>query len=136
MRLRLFTRVAAIVAAGALVFFLTNGARTAARADQADVQRGMYLAGDAGQCADCHGQGLKGAPLRFTPIGLPPGVPFADTAPSLVGLTMFASDADAVKFFSTGMLPSGQPARPPMPQYRFNDADAHAIVAYLRSLKT
>jgi hypothetical protein len=49
---------------------------------------------------------------------------------------MFASDDDAVRFLITGLLPNGQMARPPMPQYRFNELDARAIVAYLRSLKT
>ena len=99
----------------------------------ADTARGMYLSGDAGQCMDCHGEGFKGAPLH---IPGPPGVPWADAAPSLVGLTMFATDAQAVTFFTTGALPSGKHALGPMPQYRFNTADAQAIVAYLRSLKS
>ena len=35
----------------------------------------------------------------------------------------------------TGLAPNGQPARPPMPQYKMNRADAEAVVAYLESLK-
>ena len=68
---------------------------------------------------DCHGEGFKGAPLH---IPGPPGVPWADKAPSLVGLTMFATDAQAVsRSWTTGVLPSGKPALGPMPQYRFNN---------------
>jgi hypothetical protein len=48
---------------------------------------------------------------------------------------MFANDADAVTFLTTGNLPGGKQALGPMPQYRFNQADATAIVAYLRSIK-
>ena len=65
----------------------------------------------------------------------PPGAPWAKTVPSLRGLPMFRTDADAIAFLRTGKLPDGKPASGPMPQYRFNEADAGAIVAYLRSLK-
>jgi hypothetical protein len=34
----------------------------------------------------------------------------------------------------TGIASNGLPVRPPMPQYRFNQQDAEAIVAYLRSV--
>jgi hypothetical protein len=34
----------------------------------------------------------------------------------------------------TGIAYNDLPARPPMPQYRFNQEDAAAIMAYLRSL--
>jgi hypothetical protein len=39
-----------------------------------------------------------------------------------------------VKFLMTGMAYNNLPGRLPMPQYRFNQEDASAIVAYLRSL--
>jgi hypothetical protein len=39
-----------------------------------------------------------------------------------------------VKFLMTGMAYNSLPGHPPMPQYRFNQEDASAIVAYLRSL--
>jgi hypothetical protein len=39
-----------------------------------------------------------------------------------------------VKLLMTGMAYNILPGRPPMPQYRFNQEDASAIVAYLRSL--
>jgi len=137
MRLRPFAATVWLIAGVLLLAVCLNASRgTAGAAAQADLDRGQYLTGDAGQCSDCHGVGLKGAPLMFAPKSLPPGVPFQDAAPNIAGLTMFASDDDAVKFFITGLLPNGQKARPPMPQYRFNELDARAIVAYLRSLKT
>ena len=96
------------------------------------IERGVYLTAGAGQCADCHRNGLRGGP-NFIPG--PPGAPWAKTVPSLRGLTMFKTDAQAALFLRTGKLPNGHAARRPMPRYRFNAADAEAIVAYLRSLK-
>jgi mono/diheme cytochrome c family protein len=97
-------------------------------APAAAIARGQYLTHGAGQCEDCHGAGLVGAPMHGPPGG-------ATAAPSLVGLTMFATDADAITFLTTTKLPDGKNALPPMPRYMFNTADATAIVAYLRSLK-
>ncbi len=48
---------------------------------------------------------------------------------------MFKTDADAITFLRTTKLPNGKTALGPMPSYRFNQPDATAIVAYLRSLK-
>ncbi len=64
----------------------------------------------------------------------PPGVPWAKRSANLRGLPMFATDAAAIAYLETASLPSGKPARGPMPHYHFNRADAIAIVAYLRSL--
>jgi mono/diheme cytochrome c family protein len=93
----------------------------ASAANSAVVARGFYLTGPAGQCSDCHGQGLRGG--------------HAVAAPDLAGLKMFASDADAVRFFETALTPSGTPAPPPMPHFMFDAADARAIVAYLKQLR-
>jgi len=136
MRLRSLLSAAWILGGAGLLTLAFAASHGTAGAAPSDVARGQYLVVNAGQCSDCHGEGLKGAPLMFSPKGLPPGVPFQDAAPNITGLTMFADDAQAVTFLTTGVLPNGQHARPPMPQYRFNAADAQAIVAYLRSLKT
>ncbi len=103
----------------------------AANTAPALIERGSYLVGDAGQCRDCHGSDLGGGPA---PKG-PRGVPWASSAPSLIGLKMFAKDADAVALLSTSVLPDGSHPLPPMPHYKFHVDDATAIVAYLRSLK-
>jgi mono/diheme cytochrome c family protein len=123
------TWAAAVLAALALAVPSVAPADDTAATDP--IARGQYLTHGAGQCEDCHGAGLVGFP---TPPG-PPGAPWAMKAPSLVGLPMFRSDEKAIAFLTTGVLPSGKHAMPPMPQYRFNTADATAIVAYLRSLK-
>jgi mono/diheme cytochrome c family protein len=94
------------------------------------VERGKYLVGPAGQCADCHGATLAGAPQEPGP----PGVPWAERSANLRGLPMFATDAAAIAYLETARLPNGRHARGPMPRYHFNVVDATAIVAYLRSL--
>jgi mono/diheme cytochrome c family protein len=83
-------------------------------------------------CIDCHGVDLKGAPSHGSG---PPSGPWAKAAPAIAGLPMFAKDADAMQFLETGKLPDGASARPPMPQYRLDAADAAAVVAYLHSVK-
>jgi mono/diheme cytochrome c family protein len=102
----------------------------AADAPPAILARGEYLTHGAGQCLDCHGADLHGAPMQ-----VPPNSGMASKAPSLAGLPMFATDADAIAFFTTTKLPDGSTARPPMPRYLFHADDAAAIVAYLRALK-
>ncbi len=94
------------------------------------IERGKYLATDAGQCADCHGATLHGALIGFP---LPPTPDFTKHAPRLAGLPKLTT-AEAVHFLQTGMLPNGKPARHPMPAYRFSHDDATALVAYLKSL--
>ena len=115
-----------------------------ARSDAADAalaKRGQYLVDAAGACADCHtardwkgaldhDHWLQGAKLDFKPARL---MPWADYAPGIAGLPKFATDAEAVTFFETG-LRNGRKCAPPMPQYRFSHDDAVAIVSYLRSL--
>ena len=134
MNIRLIVRTVSLAAVAALIAgAATLARRTPARADSGDVARGQYLVMDAGKCSDCHGEKLTGGP-NFVPA--PPNTPWATSIPRIAGLPMFASDADAVKFLTTGLLPDGNRALGPMPQYRFNQADATAIVAYLRSLKT
>ena len=104
--------------------------------------RGKYLVEDAGLCGDCHTprnekgepikeQWLKGATLDFKPT-MPVPV-WADKSVNIAGLPGWEKDA-AIKFLVTGIAYNGLPARPPMPQYRYNQPDAEAIYAYLKSL--
>ena len=106
------------------------------------VERGRYLVEQVGMCGDCHsphnekGELIREKLLQGTQIPFKPAVPmpvWGDKAPNIAGLPGW-EDKDAVKFLMTGLAYNDLPARPPMPQYRFNQEDATAIVAYLRSL--
>lgn len=107
------------------------------------IAHGEYLVKAIGQCGDCHtpmngkgefipGKWLQGKRLEFAPI-VPMPV-WADTSSNIAGLPGWNHEK-AVQFFMTGLAPNGQPARPPMPMYKMNRADAEAVVAYLESLK-
>jgi mono/diheme cytochrome c family protein len=107
------------------------------------VTRGSYLVERVGICADCHsprnerGEFVKARWLEGSPLFFKPTIPipvWADTAIPIAGLPGW-SDADAIKFFTTGIAPGGKPARPPMPAFRLTEKDAAAVVAYLKSLK-
>lgn len=103
----------------------------------------MYLVQSVGLCGDCHTphnekgeaareQWRKGSLLAFKPAF--PMPVWADQSSNIAGLPGWEKDA-AIKFFMTGIAYNGLPARPPMPQYRFNVQDAEAIVVYLKSLE-
>lgn len=112
------------------------------KAKASDVTRGKYIVERTGLCGDCHspmdekgnplpGQALKGAALGFK--ATVPVPDWVDVAPPIAGLPGWTEE-QGVHFLMTGIAPSGKPARPPMPQYRYNREEAEAIVAYLKSL--
>jgi mono/diheme cytochrome c family protein len=105
------------------------------------LKRGAYLVERVGLCADCHtprnerGEFVAGAHLAGAPISFAPTVPmpaWAPVAPPLAGLPTM-TDAQALTFLTTGKKPDGTAPRPPMPDYRFSDDDARAVLAYLRA---
>ena len=125
-----------------LVPFLAGQKPKSHAASAAAIARGKYLVESVGMCNDCHSahnekgeviedQRLKGAPLDFKPT-VPMPV-WADKAVNIAGLPGWEKDA-AIKFFMTGIAYNGLPARPPMPQYRFDQQDSTAVMAYLKSL--
>ena len=127
------------------VWFVANLLRAQPAPDDAQIQRGKYLAENVAMCADCHTprddkgqfdrtQWLLGNVLDIKPDHPMPLVPFAAVAVPIAGLPGF-TDEKAVKFLETGIDLTGKPAMWPMPQFRFNHDDAVAVVAYLRSLK-
>lgn len=139
-------RVMATMAAGLLVMTIMNHSSAAqgkSHSKQQQIAHGEYLVKAIGQCGDCHspmnekgefipGKWLQGKKLQFASI-VPMPV-WADTSPNIAGLPGWNHEK-AVQFFMTGLAPNGQPARPPMPEYKMNRADAEAVVAYLESLK-
>jgi mono/diheme cytochrome c family protein len=144
-------RILSCFAAGFLVTLVlvtsTFSPATAQRDQTANekrlVTRGKYLVERVGKCADCHSprnergefiraRWLEGSPLFFKPIQ--PIPVWADVAVPIAGLPGW-NEADAIRFFATGIDLGGKPARPPMPAFRFTEKDAAAVVAYLKSLK-
>ena len=119
--------VLAVVVLGGLALLTPSTPSSAQSASAADIAQGKYLVEGVGFCLGCHGQNLMGQP---GPASNPNAIPF----PRIAGLPMFPNDADAVKFFETGLLPDGARARPPMRQFRFKHSDAVALTAYLRSV--
>jgi mono/diheme cytochrome c family protein len=117
-------------------------AQSSKKSSNADlVARGKYIVESTGMCADCHtpmtekgpdmSKHLQGATLMFKPTVPVPD--WADRSATIAGLKGW-SDAEAIKFFTTGVDPNGKTARPPMPAYRYSENDARAVTAYLRSL--
>lgn len=123
-------------------FGMSMLARAGSSENAAQIARGKYLVEDVGKCADCHtpfdekGQPiadkhLHGAVLIFKPMVPMPA--WAERSPNIAGLKGW-DDEEAVHFMMTGETADKQRPRPPMPEYRFNQEDARAVVAYLRSL--
>jgi mono/diheme cytochrome c family protein len=113
--------------------------------DDALVKKGEYLANKVALCIDCHTpRNAKGEPdlsknLQGAPIGFAPKQKikeWMDEAPDLTksGLLGDWGDDKMTKFLTTGLDPKGEKANPPMPAYRFNNDDARAVTAYIRSL--
>ena len=113
---------------------------------QSKVERGKYLVEQVAQCGACHTPAgddgapdrtrwLKGAVLPFAPIQ--PVKNWHKTAPDLTPASRLWQkwgEAGLVKFMTTGVGPSGNPADPPMSAYKLTQDDAEAVVAYLKSL--
>lgn len=119
------------------------GALLAHAASPQQVERGRYLVEQAAVCGDCHtprdakgmlipSRAMQGSALFFKPIIKVPD--WVDTAPALAGLVGY-TDAQIVRALTTGIGPTGNALRPPMPAFRFTKTDAEAIAAYLRTLK-
>lgn len=109
------------------------------------VERGEYLVTAISGCNDCHSpltpqgpdmaRSLQGAPVSFELLPALQGhVPWAPYAPALAGGPANYTDAQFAHFLQTGERPDGSHALPPMPQVRFNEADARAVVAYIKTL--
>jgi|SRR5579862_1410526 len=110
---------------------------------QAEVARGKYIVEDVAMCGECHTprnadgsldrrHGLQGAPVFLQPPKPDPDWPIK--APRIGGNPP-ASDEDMVKLLTTGNWTNGKPLRFPMMPFRMNEADAKAVVAYLKTVE-
>lgn len=134
----------AVMAASCLAVTARVSAASGDSKAQAQIKRGEYLVKGVGQCGECHtpftptggfvmDKWLQGKKLEFAPL-IPIPI-WSPTSPNIAGLEGWDTEK-AVQFLMTGLAQNGQPARPPMPQYKMNRADAEAVVAYLKSLKS
>ncbi|HEY6767517.1 MAG TPA: c-type cytochrome [Candidatus Sulfotelmatobacter sp.] len=126
----------------ASVFLTGQESRSAKPGGASAVARGKYLVTGVGVCTDCHtphdeagnpepGRELEGGPLWLLPAHTMANWPMQ--IPRIAG-SISASDAELIKLLTTGIWKDGSHLRPPMPQFRMNQEDAAAVVAYLRSL--
>ena len=113
----------------------------------AKAERGRYLVEHIGQCHTCHTpqletgeydreKWLKGRLLNIQPID--PIKDWHRTAPDITPASRLWAkwgEAAVLKYLQTGLTPAGKPAGPPMPAYKFNAADAEAVMEYLKTLK-
>jgi mono/diheme cytochrome c family protein len=134
-------RIVRVFALGAVVCLSLSAMAQKSSKPTGNVARGKYLVTQVGMCVDCHSprdqkgqlieeKALQGAPIMFNPAV---EMPWAGTAPPIAGLDGW-TDAQAIKFLTTGVDKDGKQPRPPMPPYRFNKSDAADVTAYLRSL--
>ena len=117
--------------------------KTSAEHTSSEVARGKYLVENVAMCGQCHtprdssgaldqSRALEGAPVFMRPADGNADWPL--TAPRIGG-TPPAGDADMVKLLTTGIWTNGKPLRFPMMPFRMSQADAEAVVAYLRFMQ-
>lgn len=129
----------------ATVSFAQNAQQAAGRAKQSasgDAARGKYIVEAVARCGQCHtphdgsGNEEQSHALEGAPVWLISAQPVADwplIAPRLAQ-TPPGTDAEMVKLLTTGIWRDGKYLRQPMPQFRLSNADAEAVVAYLKSM--
>ena len=127
-------------------FAVAQKAAQAGRAEKrpagGDAARGKYIVEGVAMCGQCHtprdsnGGQDRTRPLEGAEVWLVSANPVADwplIAPRLAQNPP-GTDAEIVKLLNTGIWRDGKPLRPPMPQFRMNESDAAAVVAYLKSM--
>ncbi len=126
--------VAAALAAGVCFARAADPPGAGRKGDDALLKHGEYLVTQVAGCTHCHTPHLQGATLPIRPKE--PTRNWADKAPDITrgGLAGKWSEADMVKFLTTGNNPDGADPVPPMPAFHLHEDDARAVAAYLRSL--
>lgn len=118
-------------------------AAAAAPAGDEKVARGRYIVEEVAMCGRCHSpvdqHGIRDTThwLQGGAVGLAPTVAtdnWAIVAPRLAGAPP-GTDEQIVHLLMTGESRNfGRQLRQPMPQFRMAQADAEAVLAYLKSL--
>jgi cytochrome c553 len=121
-----------------------TAAAEARAADEAEIARGAYLVNAVVACGNCHTpMGPQGPDMTARLSGrlLEDGPHWTAYAPNITmdeatGLGTWTDD-QIIRAFREGVRPDGSVIRPPMPIgfYRgMSDADARALLAYMRTL--
>jgi mono/diheme cytochrome c family protein len=121
-----------------------KAAPAASSASGSAVARGQYLVEDVAMCGTCHtprhadgkldrSQWLAGAPVPYQPSQATTDWP--TVAPRIAGLPPASNDG-MITLLTTGIWITGKQLRDPMPKFHMTKADAEAVVAYLKSIKT
>lgn len=109
---------------------------------EGDLARGQYLVEDVAQCGRCHTPVAKSGDrdqfrkLQGGALDVEPTIAkqnWAMSAPRIAG-TPPGTDAEFVKLMMTGIGRTGVAPRRPMPQFHMSQADAEAVLSYLKSL--
>ena len=120
-----------------------HAAKPAGPADD-KVARGRYVVEDVALCTRCHtpvdangvrdrARWLMGGQVGIHPTVAVPSGDWAMVAPRLAGRPA-GTDEDFVRLMTTGISRRGTSLRQPMLQFRMSQADAEAVLAYLKSL--
>jgi mono/diheme cytochrome c family protein len=134
---------ALIMAAGATGLMAQQPPQGGSQPAADPVARGRYIVEDVAMCwrchtrVDAHGDRDHTHWLLGGQVGIRPTVPgtadWAILAPRLAGAPP-GTDAQFITLMTTGISRTGYPPRQPMPQFRLTQADAEAVLAYLKSL--
>ena len=106
------------------------------------IARGRYIVESVAMCGRCHSpvdqHGNRDVShwLQGGAVGIAPTVTTTDWAmiAPRIGGGPAGTDAEVVHLLMTGISRRGTHLRQPMPQFRMTQADAEAVLAYLKSL--
>ena len=109
-----------------------------------DVARGAYIVNSVAMCPTCHtprtadgqmnqSEWLQGGPVVYLPANPTPNWPQYEPR---IGGTLPTSEANMITLLTTGIWTDGKELRDPMPKFHMNRADAEAVVAYLKTVRS
>jgi len=118
--------------------------RPAGQAAGGDVARGAYIVNSVAMCPTCHtprtadgqlnqSEWLQGGPIVYLPAQPTPNWPLYEPR---IGGMLPTSEANMITLLTTGIWTDGKELRDPMPKFHMNRADAEAVVAYLKTIRS
>ncbi len=108
------------------------------------VARGKYIVTEVAKCGNCHTPRTQNGEIDYSrwlaggPVPYLPAQPASDwplLCPRIGGLPP-ANDAQMITLLMTGIWTTGKPLRSPMPEFHMTRADAEAVLAYLKSVRS